>query len=60
MPWLISDFDFDRIENLLLVMQEVMRHVIANVSEDATAIHSYSGIPVVEEHSVSQLPKWGG
>ena len=44
--------------NSLFVMEEVMRHVIANVSEDATAVHSSCRVPVIEENGVGQLPEW--
>ena len=43
-----------------LVVQEVVRAVVADVSEDATAVYCYSSIPVVEEDGVGQLPEGCG
>jgi hypothetical protein len=38
-------------------MQEIMSHIVADVAEDAAAVDSGAGIPVVGEDDMSQLPK---
>lgn len=43
---------------VLLVMEEVVRHVVARVSKDATTVGSQSTIPVPEDDKVSKLPEW--
>lgn len=44
-------------ERQVLVMKEVMRQVVANVSENATAVDSSCDIPVVGEDGVCKLPE---
>ena len=39
------------------MVQEVMRQVVADISEDATTENSGRGAPVVEENGVRQLPE---
>ena len=39
------------------MMKEIVRHVIANISEDTTAVCQHSRMPVIKEHSVRQLPE---
>lgn len=43
---------------ILLVVEEVVRHVVARVSKDATAVGSQSTMPVPEDDKVSKLPEW--
>ena len=50
----------NKIAALLLVVQEVMRQVIADVAEDTTAENGRRSIPVVEEDRVCELPEWCG
>jgi hypothetical protein len=38
-------------------MQEVVCHVVAGVSKDATAVGSQGGIPVPENDGVCELPE---
>jgi hypothetical protein len=39
------------------MMKEVVCHVIAHVAEEAAGIGGYSGIPIVEEQKVGNLPE---
>lgn len=41
------------------VMQEIVGKVVADVTEDAAAVHGRGGIPVVEEDGMGQLPERG-
>ena len=41
--------------DLLAMMQEVMCHIVADVSEDSTAVHHDSRVPVVEENGMREL-----
>ena len=43
-----------------LVVQEVVRAVVADVSKDTTAVDCHGSIPVVEEDGVGQLPEGCG
>lgn len=42
----------------VLVVQEVVRQVIADVAKDATTVDSGGGMPAVGEDGMGQLPKW--
>lgn len=44
----------------LAVVQEVVGHVVANVSENASAVHQHCCIPVVEKDDVRKFVKWSG
>ena len=44
-------------EYSLLVVEEVMRQVVADVAEDATAVDGRRGVPVVEEDGMGELPE---
>lgn len=44
----------------VLVVQEVVRHVVADVAKDAPTVHGSAGIPVVAEDGLSQLPERRG
>jgi len=41
------------------VMQEIVRHVVAHVAEDAAAVGREGGIPIEEEYEVGELPEGG-
>ena len=41
----------------VLVVQKVVRHVVADVAEDATAVHGCGRVPAVEEDEMGQLPE---
>lgn len=41
-------------------MQKVMRQIIADVAEYATAVDCDSGVPVIEEYEVGEVPEGGG
>lgn len=43
--------------NTLLVVQEVMGHVVACVSKDATTVRGHSSVPVPEDYTVGKLPE---
>lgn len=45
-------------EYSLAVVQEVVGHIVANVSENASAVHHHCRIPIVEEDGVRKLVKW--
>lgn len=45
---------------LLPVVEEIVRHVIANVSEDTTTVRQHSGVPVIEDHRVRKFPERRG
>ena len=47
-------------EDMPLVVQEVVRAIVADVSKDATAVYCHRSIPVVEEDCVGQLPEGCG
>ena len=38
-------------------MEEIVRHVIANIPEDTTAVCQHSGMPVEEDYSVRKFPE---
>lgn len=44
----------------VLVMQEVVRHVVENVTEDAAAVDGGGGMPRVEEDSMGEVPEGVG
>ena len=44
----------------VLVVEEVVREVVADVAEDATAVDGDGGVPVVEEDGVRELPEGDG
>jgi len=44
----------------LPVVEEIVRHVVANVSENTTAVRQHGGVPVIEDHSVCEFPEWRG
>lgn len=44
--------------HILLMVEEVMRHVIARVSKNATAVGSQGTMPVPEDDKMSKLPEW--
>lgn len=46
--------------NILLVMEEVMRHVVARVAKDATTVGSHSVMPVPEDDGMGEIPEWYG
>jgi hypothetical protein len=48
------------IMNLPLVVQEVVRAVIANVAENAAAVDCHCRVPVVEEDGMGEFPEWRG
>jgi len=43
--------------NLLLVMNKVVSHIVANISKYTTTENCSCRIPIVKEYSVRQLPK---
>lgn len=43
--------------NSLLVVQEVVRHVIARVSKNTPAVHSRGSIPVVSDDGMCEFPE---
>lgn len=43
-----------------LVMQEIMRHVITDISKYGTAEYGCCCVPAVEEYHMSQLPEREG
>ncbi len=45
--------------DLLLVVQEVVGEVIANVAKDSPTEHRCCGVPVVAENRVGKLVEWG-
>ena len=45
--------------HLLLVVQEVVGEVVANVAKDSTTEHRCRSVPVVEEDCVGKLVEWG-
>ena len=45
--------------DLLLVVQEVVGEVIANVAKNSPTEHRCCGVPVVEEDCVGKLVEWG-
>ena len=42
------------------MVQEVVGAVVADVAEDAAAVHCDCGVPVVEEDGVGELPEGRG
>lgn len=42
---------------LLLVVEEIMRHVVANVAKNTTTVHSRGSVPVIEEDGVGEVPE---
>ena len=44
----------------VLVMEEVVRHVVARVTEEAAAEYRRRHVPVPEEEGVRQFPEWDG
>ena len=57
-PYFASNEEFNK--NSLPVMQKVVCHVIADVAKDASAVCSYSCIPVVEEDCMREFPEGQG
>lgn len=45
--------------DLLLVVQEVVGEVIANVAKNSTTEHRCRRIPVIKEDCVGKLVEWG-
>jgi hypothetical protein len=41
----------------VLVVKEVMRKIVADISEDTSTVGCYCSIPVVEKNGMSQLPE---
>lgn len=41
----------------IAVVQEVVRHIVANVSENATTVDRGRGIPIIEEYGMGELPE---
>lgn len=39
------------------MVKEIVRHVIANISEDTATVYKRSGKPVVEEDGMRQFPE---
>jgi len=42
----------------LLVVEEIMRHVVADVAENTTTVHSRGSVPIIEEDGVGEVPEW--
>lgn len=43
--------------HILLVVEEVVGHVVASVSKDATAIRSCGSIPIPEDDAMCEFPE---
>jgi hypothetical protein len=44
-------------QDILLVVEEVVGHIVASVTKDATAIRSECRVPVPEDESVCEFPE---
>lgn len=44
---------------LLLVVEEVVCHVVASISKDASCVRGKSSVPIPRDDGVCELPEWG-
>lgn len=47
-------------EREILMVQEVVRQVVADIAKDAAAVDGRAEVPVVREDDTGQLPEWCG